>query len=145
MLWQGDQRVHVTQCDFATARRHRQAASRSGPARQFVVLRLKPPSDASLLMRSYSLSGQPSAEHYRVSVKREAHAAASRYINDELQVGDVVDVSAARGRFTLRPGNAPVVLLSGGIGATPVLAILHALASEASTREIWWLYGARSG
>ena len=112
---------------------------------QFVVVRLKPASGASLLMRSYSLSGEPSAERYRVSVKREAHGAASIYIDDALRVGDVVDVSAARGSFTLRPGDAPVILLSGGIGATPELAILHALAAEASRREIWWLYGARSG
>src|SRR5271166_1894967 len=112
---------------------------------QFVVLRLRPASDAPALMRSYSLSGEPSAERYRVSVKREAHGAAGIYIDDELQVGDVVDASAARGSFTLRPGDRPVVLLSAGIGVTPVLAMLHALAAEASTREIWWLYGARSG
>ena len=80
-----------------------------------------------------------------MSVKREAHGAAGAYIDDKLQVGDVVDASAARGSFTLRPGDTPVVLLSAGIGATPVLAMLHALAAEASTREIWWLYGARNG
>jgi len=112
---------------------------------QFVVLRLRPASDAPPLMRSYSLSGEPSAERYRVSVKREAHGAAGVYVDDELQVGDVVHASAARGSFTLRPGDRPVVLLSAGIGVTPVLAMLHALAAEASTREIWWLYGARSG
>ena len=67
------------------------------------------------------------------------------YVDDKLQVGDFVDASAARGGFTLRPGDAPVVLLSAGIGVTPVLAMLHALAAEASTREIWWLYGARNG
>jgi ferredoxin-NADP reductase/MOSC domain-containing protein YiiM len=112
---------------------------------QFVVLRLRPASDAPALMRSYSLSGEPSAERYRVSVKRETHGAAGIYIDDEVQVGDVVDVSAARGSFTLRPSDTPVILLSAGIGATPVLAMLHTLAAEASTREIWWLYGARSG
>jgi ferredoxin-NADP reductase/MOSC domain-containing protein YiiM len=112
---------------------------------QFVILRLRPALNAPALMRSYSLSAEPSAERYRVSVKREAHGAAGIYINDQLEVGDVVDASAARGSFTLRPGNTPVVLLSAGIGATPVLAMLHALAAEASMREIWWLYGARSG
>ena len=96
-------------------------------------------------MRSYSLSGEPSAERYRVSVKRESHGAASVYVDDELEIGDVVQASAARGSFALRPGATPVVLLSAGIGATPVLAMLHALAAEASMREIWWLYGARSG
>ena len=102
---------------------------------QFVVLRLRPASDAPLLMRSYSLSGELSAERYRVSVKREAHGTAGIYIDDELQVGDLVDASAARGSFTLRPGNTPVILLSAGIGATPLLAMLHALAAEGSTRE----------
>ena len=65
------------------------------------------------------------------------------FIHDKLQVGDVLDVSAPRGSFTLRAGDAPVVFLSAGIGATPVLAMLHVLAAEASAREIWWLYGAR--
>jgi ferredoxin-NADP reductase/MOSC domain-containing protein YiiM len=111
---------------------------------QFVVLRLGPAS-ASALMRSYSLSGEPGAAYYRVSVKREVHGAAGAYVDDKLQVGDIVQASAARGSFTLRPGDTPVVLLSAGIGVTPVLAMLHALAGEASTREIWWLYGTRNG
>jgi ferredoxin-NADP reductase len=80
-----------------------------------------------------------------VSVKREDHGAAGAYVDDKLQVGDIVQASAARGSFTLRPGYTPVVLLSAGIGVTPVLAMLHALAGEASTREIWWLYGTRNG
>jgi ferredoxin-NADP reductase/MOSC domain-containing protein YiiM len=111
---------------------------------QFVVLRLEPGS-APALMRSYSLSGKPGASYYRVSVKREVHGVASTYIHDELRAGDIVRVSAARGSFTLRSADSPVVLLSAGIGVTPVLAMLYALAAEASTREIWWLHGARSG
>jgi ferredoxin-NADP reductase/MOSC domain-containing protein YiiM len=111
---------------------------------QFVVLRLGPES-APALMRSYSLSGEPGSSSYRVSVKREAHGAASAYVDDDVHVGDIVQASAARGSFTLRPGDTPVVLLSAGIGVTPVLAMLHALAAEASTRDIWWLYGTRSG
>jgi len=78
-----------------------------------------------------------------VSIKRELHGVAGAYIDDKLQAGDVVDVSAARGNFTLRPDDAPVVFLSAGIGVTPVLAMLHALAADASQREVWWLYGAR--
>jgi len=78
-----------------------------------------------------------------VSIKREPHGAAGAYIDDKLQAGDVVDVSAARGNFTLRRGDAPVVFLSAGIGVTPVLAMLHELAADASPREVWWLYGAR--
>ncbi|MGV7217508.1 MOSC domain-containing protein [Bradyrhizobium sp. UFLA05-112] len=111
---------------------------------QFVVLQLGPAS-APALMRSYSLSGKPDDTSYRVSVKREAHGKASTYVADELGVGDILQASAARGSFTLQQGKRPVVLLSAGIGVTPVLAMLHALAAEATTREIWWLHGARNG
>jgi len=111
---------------------------------QYVVLRLGP-SQRPALIRSYSLSGPPNALGYRVSVKREAHGAASTYVDDELRIDDIVQASAARGTFTLHPGDAPLVLLSAGIGVTPVLAMLHALAAEASAREIWWLHGARNG
>jgi ferredoxin-NADP reductase/MOSC domain-containing protein YiiM len=111
---------------------------------QFVVLQFGPAS-APALMRSYSLSGEPDAAYYRVSIKRESHGAASAYVSDELRVGDIVQASAARGGFTLRAGGTPVVLLSAGIGVTPVLAMLHALVAEASTREIWWLHGTRNG
>jgi ferredoxin-NADP reductase/MOSC domain-containing protein YiiM len=111
---------------------------------QFVVLQLGPAS-VPALMRSYSLSGRPDEVSYRVSVKREAHGAASAYVADRLAVGEIVQTSAARGSFTLQQGGRPVVLLSAGIGVTPVLAMLHALAAAASKREIWWLHGARNG
>jgi ferredoxin-NADP reductase/MOSC domain-containing protein YiiM/ferredoxin len=111
---------------------------------QFVALRLGPAS-APALIRSYSLSGAPGTASYRVSVKREPHGAASGYVADELGVGDIVPASAARGSFVLQQGERPVVLLSAGIGVTPVLAMLHALALEASTRDIWWLHGSRNG
>ena len=138
------QSARERQRDFAGARAHGWTTYGRGPPRPVYRAAASPPS-APALMRSYSLSGEPSAASYRVSVKREAHGAASAYVNDELQVGDMVQASAARGSFTLRPGDTPVVLLSAGIGVTPVLAMLHALAAEASTREIWWLYGTRNG
>jgi ferredoxin-NADP reductase len=112
---------------------------------QFIVLRIKPAPDAPALMRSYSLSGEPGTGRYRVSIKREPHGVAGEFIDEKLQAGDVVDASAARGNFTLRPGDAPVVLLSAGIGVTPVLSMLHTLAADKSVREVWWLYGARDG
>ena len=111
---------------------------------QFVVLRLRPTSDASPLLRSYSLSGEPSEARYRISVKRDAGGAVGAYIADGVQPGDIVEVSAPRGAFTLQPGDGPVVLLSAGIGMTPMLAMLHALAAAQSSREIWWLHGARN-
>ena len=90
------------------------------------------------------MSGMPGAATYRVSVKREMHGAASSYLHDHVHAGDTLEVSAPRGAFTLRPSNGPVVLLSAGIGATPVLAMLHSLSSAESHREVWWIYGARN-
>jgi ferredoxin-NADP reductase len=112
---------------------------------QFIVLRLRPAPDAPALLRSYSLSGEPRDDRYRLGIKRETHGAAGAYIDTRVRVGDVLDVSAPRGGFTLRPGGGPVVLLSAGVGATPVLAMLHALAAGDSRREVWWIYGARDG
>jgi MOSC domain-containing protein YiiM/ferredoxin-NADP reductase len=111
---------------------------------QFIVLRLKPAPDAPALLRSYSLSGEPRDDRYRVSIKRETCGAAGIYVDTKVGIGDVLDASAPRGSFTLRLGDGPVILLSAGIGATPVLAMLHALAAEASSREVWWIYGARN-
>ena len=69
---------------------------------------------------------------------------AARYLLDRARVGDVVEASAPRGAFTLQAGEGPVVLLSAGVGATPVLAMLHALSQEGSRRDVWWLFGARN-
>jgi ferredoxin-NADP reductase/MOSC domain-containing protein YiiM len=113
---------------------------------QFVVLRLRPVPDMPALMRSYSLSDEPSDRSYRISIKREPHGVAGAWIDEKVAIGDVLDVSAPRGNFTLRPDDdGPVVFLSAGVGATPVMAMLHALAAKASQREVWWLHGARHG
>ena len=112
---------------------------------QFIVLRLRPAPDAPALLRSYSLSSEPRDDRYRLSIKRETHGAAGTYVETQVRIGDVLEASAPRGSFTLRPGDGPVVLLSAGVGATPVLAMLHALAAGASSREVWWIYGARHG
>ena len=112
---------------------------------QFVILRMQPKPDGPVLLRNYSLSDLPSADHYRVSIKLEPNGAASTYLHHQVKVGDLLDVAAPRGNFTLQPGDKPVVLLSAGVGATPVLAMLHSLGAEISPREVWWLFGARNG
>jgi len=112
---------------------------------QYVVLRLRQTSGSSPLLRSYSLSGPPSTESYRISVKIEPNGAAGTYLSQHARVDDVLDVSAPRGTFVLQSGKRSVVLLSGGIGATPVLAMLHALAAARSARPVLWLHAARDG
>ena len=94
-------------------------------------------------VRSYSLSTVPDAGSYRISVKHEPHGAASSYLTSKLRPGAVLDVAAPRGDFLLDDSPEPVLLISAGIGVTPVLAILHQLAAGPGTREVWWLYGAR--
>ncbi|MGB7974818.1 MAG: FAD-binding oxidoreductase, partial [Roseiarcus sp.] len=111
---------------------------------QFIVLRLKPAPDSPALLRSYSLSDEANERLWRISIKREPNGAAGAYVETQLKVGDVVDASAPRGAFTLSKGDGPVVLLSAGIGSTPVLAMLHALAAGSSHREVWWVHGARN-
>jgi ferredoxin-NADP reductase/ferredoxin len=111
---------------------------------QFVTVRVRPDGEAAPLLRSYSLSGRPGGDGYRISVKREAHGTASGYLHTQLGVGDTLELAAPRGAFVLQPGDRPVVLVSAGVGATPVLAMLHALVEERPRRQVWWLHGARS-
>ncbi len=113
-------------------------------AGQFVVLRLIIDPGKAPVLRSYSLSDLPAADHLRISVKSELKGIGSSFLCDRAREGDVLDISAPRGSFTLRAGQSPVVLLSAGVGATPVMSMLHALASEKSQREIWWIYAARN-
>jgi ferredoxin-NADP reductase len=96
------------------------------------------------VLRNYSLSGPPDAGYYRITVKREHDGTASGYLHTRLAVGHQLEIAAPRGTFILGRTNAPVLLISAGIGATPVLAMLHALATEHAEREVWWLHGARS-
>ncbi len=118
-------------------------------AGQFVVLRLQvdpdPDPGKPAILRSYSLSDLPAVDHFRISVKAELNGIGSSFLCNRAREGDVLDVSAPRGNFTLQPSQSPVVLLSTGVGATPVMSMLHALAAEKSQREVWWIYGARNG
>jgi ferredoxin-NADP reductase/MOSC domain-containing protein YiiM len=113
-------------------------------AGQFVVLRLHLDPDKPPALRSYSLSDLPAVDHFRISVKSELNGIGSSFLCNRVREGDVLDVSALRGSFTLRSSQNPVVLLSAGVGATPVMSMLHALAAERSQQEVWWIYGARN-
>jgi len=108
---------------------------------QYVVLRLQ--GSGSTLFRSYSLSGFPSTDRCRISVKVEPNGTGGTYLREHVRVGDALDVSSPRGNFILQPGEGPAVLMSAGIGATPVLAMLHSLAAAGSTRQVWWMHAAR--
>ncbi len=111
---------------------------------QFVVVRLQVDPEKPPILRNYSLSDVPAADHFRISVKAESNGIGSSFLCNRVREGDALDVSAPRGSFTLRAGDNPVVLLSAGVGATPVMSMLHALAAQESKRQVWWIYGARN-
>ncbi|MEU6709074.1 MOSC domain-containing protein [Streptomyces wuyuanensis] len=109
---------------------------------QYLSLRLATGNNAPTV-RSYSLSSAPGAGTYRISVKREPHGQVSGYLHTGLRPGDLVDVASPRGTFVLEDGTGPVLLVSAGIGATPVLAMLHQLATARDQRPVWWIHTAR--
>ena len=111
---------------------------------QSITVRLYAESDGAPLIRNYSLSNRPGASDYRISVKREPHGLASGNIHAHVRPGDLLDVAAPRGSFFLTDAAAPLILISAGVGATPVLSMLHWLAAAHSDRPIWWLHGARN-
>jgi ferredoxin-NADP reductase/MOSC domain-containing protein YiiM len=94
-------------------------------------------------VRSYSLSSAPGAAVYRISVKAETHGEVSPYLDRTVRAGAILEVAAPRGEFVLEDGSGPVLLISAGIGVTPVLSMLHQLAQARSEREVWWIYSAR--
>jgi ferredoxin-NADP reductase/MOSC domain-containing protein YiiM len=108
---------------------------------QYLTLRVAGAGDPAPV-RNYSLSSAPADAVYRISVKREGLV--STYIHTSLRAGAEVQVAAPRGDFVLESGDEPVLLLSAGVGVTPVLAMLHELAAEQSKREVWWLHTARN-
>ncbi len=116
----------------------------AGAPGQYLSLRLHPQSEAApAVIRSYSLSQPPAAGGFRISVKHEPDGVGSTYLQTRVHTGDTVEAAAPRGDFTLRAGTRPVVLVSAGVGATPVLAMLHSLAAARDPREVWWVHGAR--
>jgi ferredoxin-NADP reductase len=110
---------------------------------QFVTVRLADGRSA-MLTRSYSISAYGNGRSLRISVKREGRASA--VVHEKLQVGDELEVGAPRGSLVLEPDrDSPLVLASAGIGATPLLAMLGALAEQRSHRPVTWVHVARCG
>ena len=110
---------------------------------QSVAVRISGAETQETLIRNYSLSNWAGAGYYRISVKREKHGAASNYIHSRVRVGDTLQVAAPRGAFFLTEAKSPVILMSAGVGVTPVLSMLHTLAATESPRQVWWLHAAR--
>lgn len=120
---------------------------------QFLTFRLSIPDSDEPVLRTYSLSDSPHCPYYRVSIKRENPPSdapdappglSSSYFHDRVEEGAVLEVGAPRGSFVLDDDNErTLVLLSAGVGITPLLSMLNTVA--ASGRKVWFIHGARNG
>ena len=142
--WAGFRTLIVTEvvAESDTVTSFRMCADEALPAYlpgQFLTLRV-PGAGDPVPVRTYSLSGDPAGGSYRISVKGETLGLVSAYLRTHLQHGDRIEVAAPRGDFVLAEGSGPVLLVSAGIGVTPLLAMLHRLADETSPREVWWIH-----
>jgi ferredoxin-NADP reductase len=114
-------------------------------AGQHLPIELDVPGLDAPVRRTYSLSGAPGTGRYRISVKREPWGTASRHLHDRVEPGAILSARRPAGDFVLGCNECPLVLVSAGIGLTPLVSMLHALAAEESDRSVWFVHGARDG
>jgi ferredoxin-NADP reductase/predicted pyridoxine 5'-phosphate oxidase superfamily flavin-nucleotide-binding protein len=122
----------------------------SGPlvsfeAGQHLPIELEIPGVERPVRRTYSLSGAPGDDRYRISVKREPKGLASRYLHDHVELGAIIETRRPAGDFAMSCSTCPIVLVSAGIGVTPMVSMLHALADEDGERPVVFVHGARDG
>ncbi|WNQ09026.1 NO-inducible flavohemoprotein [Paenibacillus aurantius] len=131
-------------------------ADGGGPASflpgQYISVRVQIPGSPYTHIRQYSLSDSPGKPYYRISVKKEEgegnrpDGQVSVYLHDQIQEGDTLDLSAPAGEFVLeKEGEKPVVLISGGVGLTPMMSMLNSLVESNPGRKVTFLHAARSG
>ncbi|MEN7550832.1 NO-inducible flavohemoprotein [Rapidithrix thailandica] len=114
---------------------------------QYISVRVK--GDAHSHTRNYSLSDSPGKDYLRISIKKEpavkdfAQGVVSNYFHKEVEEGSLINLGIPSGEFTLKPGDKPVVLLSGGVGVTPLMSMLNAL-MEQGKRTVYFLHAAKN-
>ncbi len=115
---------------------------------QFLTFRLEVPTvEGSIqpIIRCYSLSEAPGPDEYRVTIKRlNPPGRSSSYFHDHVTTGSLLQARAPCGHFYIDNSDAPVVLIGGGIGMTPLLSMLNWSLNQQPGREIWLFYGIRN-
>lgn len=112
---------------------------------QHLPIELAIPDRAEPMRRTYSLSSAPEDNHYRISVKREPKGLASRFLHDHIEPEAIIDARHPAGDFMMTCNNCPLVLVSAGVGVTPMMSILRSVAARESDRPVWFVHGARDG
>ena len=116
---------------------------------QYITIRVTIPGDEYTLNRQYSLSQAPTGDSYRISVKREdecnPHGKVSVFLHREMNVGDTIEASVPAGDFHLNTdSDAPVTLISGGVGVTPMMSMYDFIAQNTPERQVAFLHAART-
>lgn len=122
---------------------------------QFLTIKLDIPEQERPVIRTYSLSDYPeSGDYYRLSIKRESSpkgldvppGVASTFMHDRITAGSVIPAKPPNGKFYIDvESSVPAVLISNGVGITPMLSMAKASSRHNSNRHIWFLHGARNG
>ena len=121
---------------------------------QYLTIKLDVPEQSRPVIRTYSLSDYPEAkDYYRLSIKRESSPSqnvppgvASNFMHDRISEGSIIPCKPPKGKFYLEVKNdTPAVLMSNGVGITPMIAMAKACARDNSQRHIWFIHGARNG
>ena len=115
----------------------------TGKAGQYINIMLDVP-ERGTVFRNYSLSSSPNSNYYRISVKREEKGLVSNYLHDMLSQGDKIKLSPPYGSLCLKETDKPAVLISGGVGITPMISILQDAVKQQLTRKIYFIHGARN-
>ena len=114
-----------------------------GKAGQYINMMLDVP-ERGTIFRNYSISSNPNSNYYRISVKREGNGLVSNYLHDILSQGDKIKLSPPYGSLYLKETDKPAVLISGGVGITPMISILQDAVKQQLTRQIYFIHGARN-
>ncbi len=118
---------------------------------QYLTIKADIPGEKYTHIRHYSLSDSPGQNHYRISVKREEASEdnpsgiVSTYLHDDVQEGDVLQFSSPAGDFVVEPMDKPLVLVSGGIGITPMVSMLKTYVEKSPDRDIYFVHSSRNG
>lgn len=115
---------------------------------QYLPIQIRIPNEPHPILRMYTLSRAPASGSYRISVKREESGVISKALHDSFEVGDTLNVGTPLGEFTLRKNNSAIVLISSGVGITPMIAILEGIIADvnagATPRSVWFFHGSKN-